>query len=1012
MGECPTSRGEADTEQGPARVPGPTPVAQQDDSAPTLERFTLLDCLGDGGVGTLYSAYDPKLDRKIALRVLHARGAKVTDDTRDQRMVAEARAMAKLSHPNVVTVFEVGDAGGEVEGIYVAMEYVDGVTLRRWVDEQEPTWTAIVSAYVAAGRGLAAVHEAGLVHRDFKPDSVIVDGQGGVRVMDVGVDAVVGTAGDMAPEQLRGEAAGPKSDQYAFCAALYEALWGARPSEDSGALSPPASEVPGDIRAAVLQGLARDPESRWSSMQALLDVLGRDRGVSRTRWAMLGVGVTLAAFAAIGGYTWHAARAERCSGAAEQLAGVWGQDQRSEVEAAMKGVRVQGAPVSYAARVWERSASELDAYADAWTAMHTEACEATVLRQEQSVASMDLRMTCLHQAKLDLKAVVQILATADAEVMTRAHTVIGGLTDLGRCADEEALLAAVEPPREQDAAAVDTALALVAESRATRLAGRYAEALERVESAKDAVRGVDYPPLAIELGLAEGHALDSLGKKKEAELALVLVLQLATARQQWAEMQRTASLLLYVVGSGQKRMDEALSRYRMLAERLAVKGTASEFRFLNNLGNILKEQGKYPEAEATHRRLLALREEALGPEHVNVIATRNNLANVLQEQGKLEEAEAQHRHALGLRERILGPDHPHVALSRNNLGIVLFLQGKYKESEAENRQALALRAKVLGPEHPFVAYSHGNLAVVLQIQGKQKEAETQLRQVASLLEQQLGADHLDVATARSNLGTVLYSQGKHAEAEAEYRASLALRESQLEPGHPLLAASLSNVGNALYTRGNYADAETHHRRALESRINALGPEHADVATSHSNLGGVLRAQGRRDEAEAEHRRALAIRVKMLGPEHTDVAISRHNLGLVLHEQHRHDEAESEYRRGLALWERAADPEHPGLAASRSSLAALLLDRGRAAEALEVAEQAWSRRQRDDIPPNDVLETALVLAKARWQTAEDADGRARAVGLAQRVADAHPSQGQASSTAAADLRAWLRNRPAP
>ncbi len=292
----------------------------------TLGRFQLLRVLGEGGMGIVHEAFDPELERRVALKVLHH----ASSVDAHARLLREARVMAKLSHPNVITVFEVGSARGQD---FVAMELVEGETLGEWIRRTKPSWRPILAAYMAAGRGLISAHAAGLVHRDFKPNNVLRSNQGKILVTDFGlaraslpsVDDVtssggeidqtatgllVGTPAYMAPEQWTGSALGPATDQFAFCVAVWEALAGARPFRGNtldelrrAVLAGPSrldsTRVPRRLRAVLRRGLAVDPARRWPSMDALLAVLQRIAGRRRMWITTASIGaLTIAAVVA------------------------------------------------------------------------------------------------------------------------------------------------------------------------------------------------------------------------------------------------------------------------------------------------------------------------------------------------------------------------------------------------------------------------------------------------------------------------------------------------------------------------------------------------------------------------------------------------------------------------------------------------------------------------------------------------------------------------------------------
>ncbi|MCB9703819.1 MAG: serine/threonine protein kinase [Myxococcales bacterium] len=292
-------------------------------AAARIGRFQILHEIGAGGMGVVYAAYDETLDRRVAIKLLI--GTDALTSKAGQRLRREAQAMARISHPNVVQIYDVGEHRGQ---IYVAMEYIEGTELSRWLADEALSWAEIIDVFIQAGRGLQAAHEAGVVHRDFKPDNVMIrrrnaqSARGEVRakVLDFGLAAVahpdgsapapdepdepdepdvdapltrltatgalMGTPRYMSPEQFLGADSDPRSDQFSFAVALYEALFGERPFAGEsfselreavlgGSMRPPprASDVPGWARETLLRALALDPNERWASMDELLTVL-------------------------------------------------------------------------------------------------------------------------------------------------------------------------------------------------------------------------------------------------------------------------------------------------------------------------------------------------------------------------------------------------------------------------------------------------------------------------------------------------------------------------------------------------------------------------------------------------------------------------------------------------------------------------------------------------------------------------------------------------------------------
>jgi tetratricopeptide (TPR) repeat protein len=951
-------------------------------------RYVVLEEVGRGGMGRVLRAYDPKLRREVALKEVRS---DAVGPEHARRLVTEARAMAKLSHPNVVAVYDVEDLDdGEV---VLVMEYVPGHSLAEWLREPR-TPAQIVQHFRAAGRGLAAAHTAGLLHRDFKPENVLVGADGRVRVTDFGLardilsdlpsdasdsnagapvpdatrtetGAVVGTLPYLAPERLMGGAADTATDQFAFCVSLWEALYGARPfagrsvvelafAMSAGPPRPPAEapRVAQWLHDTIARGLARDARQRWPNMDALIGALAHDPAHQRRRWLQAAAGIGVLAVAAVGVQAWAASRAQQCTetAAATHLDEAWNETLRADVRDAMLGV-----DVAYASDAWTRTEQALDAYASAWTRMHVEACAATTVRGEQSSAVMDLRMACLHRANVQLGAVTQVLAHADAQAVQKADALTDALRPLERCADVEALQADVEPPLPDEAERVEEIRSQLAAAKAAVRAAHYDAAEQALERAR--ANEVAYGPVHTELAHIEGLLRSGKGDYEPAADALKQALRSASRWRQADDLLDAALELVYVLGHRMQRFDEAL-RYAEIARALAEGDPLREARVLNATAIVLDTQGNSVEAEAEQRRALALREEALGPEHLEVAQTRSNLATVLTHQGKFVEAEAEFRRALALLERELGPDHPRVSMGHNNVAAALHGQGKLDEAEAVWRHALAVRQKTLPPDHPDLAQSH------------------------------------------HNLGVILTAKGEYDEAIAEYRNALAIRDVVLGPDHPIVATTHHNIGAVLQAQGELAEAEVEIRRALAVYDATHGDADPETSVVRHNLAAVLAGQGELAEAETEHRRALAAREKLFGPDHAQVAESRHNLSYVLLQLARHQEAEALQRLALAGWEKSLGDAHPHVAMAQAGLARVLLERRSFEEARRFAETAWTRTQQDDIPAAQRQATTFVYARALWEVGE----RARAIELAeQTLAEYVAAEDEEADT----VRTWLQ-----
>ena len=389
----------------------------------TIGRYLIERTLGEGGMGVVHAAYDPELERRVALKVL-----RVLDGGGEarQRLLREARAMARVTHPNVVAVYEVGSAGGRD---YVAMELVDGETLEHWVRAARRSPARIIAAFVAAGRGLAAAHEAGLVHRDFKPRNVLRRRDGRIVVTDFGLargvevepehtfdvtnepaaphrpsslsgltvtGSVLGTPAYMAPEQWNGGVVGPASDQFAFCVALWEMLTGARPFLGAtlaelekeirrGSAALDLSQLPRGVRRALRRGLDPDPERRWPNMEALLAAIARGRRAPRIALAA----VAAAVVAAAGAYELLGRGDASCAAPTMDPAAVWSPERSAAL-----------------ARADQHLAAEAIAHdVDAWHAARIRVCRDEHPRR-------DARLACLDAVLGRLDAVARAVAAA------------------------------------------------------------------------------------------------------------------------------------------------------------------------------------------------------------------------------------------------------------------------------------------------------------------------------------------------------------------------------------------------------------------------------------------------------------------------------------------------------------------------------------------------------------------------------------------------------------------------
>ncbi|MCY1064554.1 serine/threonine-protein kinase [Nannocystis sp. RBIL2] len=669
-----------------------------------LGRYHVLGQLGAGGMGVVYAAYDPDLDRKVALKLLRADGHAASPG----RLLREAHALARLSHPNVVQIHDTGAIDGR---IFIAMELVRGVDLRTWL-VQPRGLAEVLRVFLDAGRGLAAAHEAGFVHRDFKPDNVLVGADGRVRVADFGLvrqhdepanpgalepdrgtlsrpltmtGALLGTPAYMAPEQHRGGTADARSDQFSFCLALWEALHGPRPfAGDSpaaiaaamrvGQLRPErGAGVPGELTRTLQRGLAYEPERRYPDMPALLAALGVDRGRRRRRWlAGLGAGGLLAGLVAA-----LTSGPEPCSGGPAALAGAWNPERREAVAAALAGTDASS-----------RVLAGLDAYAGAWLVGHREAC-LDHRRGEQSSALLDARMRCLDGRRETLAAAARLL-TGEAEI--DAAQLVARLPPIAACAQPAVVLGEARVPEDPTLAGPVAAIgAGLIEARVRHDAGDLDGALIRAEEAIRQARRISFEPLLAEALLVQARVLFSRMRWAAARPVLVEALTRAIEARRDDLAAEAIARLLYVDGVQSGRTAEAL-RLAPLALAMAARAPephAARGLASNNVGVVQLLARDREGAAASMRRAV---EELLAAPHADPIESTNAMFNAAMVTVAGDERHALLARADELLVAHLGPRHP-FALDRRTFGA---------RFEPELRQAVATLSNVC-PEFLAVA---------------------------------------------------------------------------------------------------------------------------------------------------------------------------------------------------------------------------------------------------------------------------------------------------------------------
>jgi tetratricopeptide (TPR) repeat protein len=771
-------------------------------------RYVVIDRVGEGGMGVVYSAYDPELDRKLALKLLHhATGERAT--ARRLRLVREAQAMARLSHRNVIVVHDVGTID---EQVFVAMEFIDGRSLAAWLLETGPTgrpsWDRALAVLVDAGRGLAAAHDAGLVHRDFKPDNVMISHDGRVVVTDFGLaraagnaddsgpmpaaagsgrgklaatvtaaGAIMGTPAYMAPEQHLGQPADARSDQFSFAVATWEAVYGQRPfpGDDiaslayhvtSGNLREPPSKAgaPTWLGRVLARALALEPHRRYGSMHVLLTELTRDR-TWRPRWWAIATG--LGAAAATGVYAGFMLDREPapCAAGRKHVARVWNEDRESRLRD-----RLLGSGLSYAEEQWPTLRSELQDYVKDWNAAYVDACEATHVRGDQSETLLDARMSCLAGRLGEFSALVDVLERGEPAVVERSLEAVQGLPRLRACSHLETLLDPVPPPADPEtAAAVEELRPELARAVALHRAGLDDVGIGTARDLVARAAELHYDPLHAETlaTLADYEWARHTGEDAERHLREAVTLALRGRADRIAA--HAAVKLVEVLGPDPAREHEAEGWAEMADALLTRTGGDPELEvaLAGRRAEVARTRGDLDGARAQLERVLAVQERTWGADDARVADTAVALADVLAAAGDGARANALLERALEIHEYAVGLDHPRTAMVLARLGALARRRGDLEAAIEYLDRALASGELAYGRDGSELIGPLIDEGTVLSEMGRHADAARSLDRAQAL------ADAHPHGVTEPEVGAGIGTDVEHAIALAQADAAMA-----------------------------------------------------------------------------------------------------------------------------------------------------------------------------------------------------------------------------------------------
>ncbi|MCH9683711.1 MAG: serine/threonine-protein kinase, partial [Deltaproteobacteria bacterium] len=646
-------------------LPGDTASLPPPDEAPTfraLGRFQITRIIGKGSTGIVYAAHDPRTDREVALKVLHRGGSRPPLP----RLRREASTQARLSHPNVATIFELGIDGDD---LFMVMELVPGRPLDQWLEERARRPEAIVEMFIRAGRGLAAIHHAGLVHHDFKPSNVLVGDDGRPRIIDFGLTrphTELGSTGDssppnpearaasieahprvtrprmswgggtlvfMAPEQHLALPVTASSDQFAFAVALHEALLGVHPFVSDGrwqrlpqrVLQGELADLPAGLdgfRTQVAQRLRRamavEPKDRWPSMDALADELQQTR--TRPRWKGWRTRSLMLGALAVGVVVWRSSpTVEPCTDVDRQLDAVWSSERRESVR---EGLAQTG--TAYALTTRQRVTAMVDRWSERWIQARHHACTEALAGRLSATAHAE-RTRCLDAHREALDARLTLFEVADSDVVQHAFGSISTLPPIDVCLDPAPATRDQLDSTEEPAA--DTVQATLGVVRALESTGRYAAALEQAELALDHAMEEGTPRAQAEARLLVGRLQRLLGKPGSAanlrqtffdatalsldEVAADAALDMISLASTTATEAQDIEAETWVCRA------EALLQHRHDEPRAA--------QWLHNRGALAAHQERHEQAYALYRAALEAERRVWGDEHFVVARTLNNL---------------------------------------------------------------------------------------------------------------------------------------------------------------------------------------------------------------------------------------------------------------------------------------------------------------------------------------------------------------------------------------------------
>ena len=717
--------------------------------------------------------------------------------------------MAKLTHPNVVTIHDVGTYD---DRLFIAMEYVDGWTARAWLEDQERDFLEILDLFLNAGHGLAAAHEAGLIHRDFKPDNVLIGLDGRVRVADFGLarratehedpamesteelmptegvaqrltatGSILGTPAYMAPEQSRYGEIDARADQFSFCVALWEAIYRRHPfrdlqSRDTSTLAAPSgSDAPRWIESILVRGLATDPTDRYPDMRALLDALRKPLTKRPPRFPLLAL-TGIVALAGLGAFVLTESAEPICEEGSELIRSTWSETRHAELQR-----HFADADPEFGAGVFEGLAPMLDAWATAWAEEHREACTATRVSRVQSEQMFATRMACLNEHKRSFDATIEVLARVDGPQLLRSRAAVSALPDIAKCGDPAYLQARAwtlldDHEDRDDLADVHAQLA---ELRVLEQLGDVRQGLPWATTLERRARDIGHPPTLAETRYWLGALQQDAGEFEAAEQTLSKAFFGAREIDDELLAARAAVRLVWTTGIGQARFEVAdnWGRHALAAARQQGESTRLEAETLSAIGVLRETTGDYHSALEHYERAFEVLETIPAISPRALASAQNDIGAALDALGRSEEALTAYDQAIELSAQGGGPPGLLDSMMLSNRALVLYHLGRFEASIAGNERALEISTPLVGPDSPHIADTLINLGLAQGRAGRYDDALDSLNRARSIIVEQLGPADASLVLCDAALGEVYFRHEEFARAEEAYQRAVEIGEA-------------------------------------------------------------------------------------------------------------------------------------------------------------------------------------------------------------------------------------------